>query len=133
MLTQFDIGWLVGLIEGDGCFTFDGKVAVIALKMTDLDTVQRFASMLGATVMGPYCYEDSQMGTKPCWVSRLTGRRAKEFMASTMHHFSSRRQQQIRALIGGQLTFDGLQHESADEFDIEFDIQIRCPEQLELS
>lgn len=105
-LTEFELGWLVGLIEGDGSLTFDGKHAVVALKITDLDTAQRFARLLGTTVSGPYHYEGQQLGPKPYYVTKIAGRRAREFMASAAGHFSLRRQGQITAIIGDQLCID---------------------------
>lgn len=105
-LTEFELGWLVGLIEGDGCFTFDGKKAMVVLKITDLDTAQRFARLLGTTVSGPYHYEGQQLGPKPFYVTKIGGKRAREFMASAATHFSVRRQAQITDLIGDQLRID---------------------------
>lgn len=107
-LTDFDIGWLVGLIEGDGTFTFDGNSPAVVLKITDLDTAQRFARLLRTTVAGPYYYEDQQIGSKPYYMSKLTGRRARQFMISTADQFGERRQEQIRKLLGGQVTIDAV-------------------------
>jgi len=112
--SQYEIGWLVGLIEGDGCFTFDGKYPVVVLKLTDLDTAERFAELMETTVYGPYHYEDSQIGPKPYYMSKIIGRRARQFMNSTAHHFSVRRREQIRALLGGQLELVA-PHSSEDE------------------
>jgi hypothetical protein len=105
-LTEFELGWLVGLIEGDGSFTCDGKNAMVVLKITDLDTAQRFARLLRTTVSGPYHYEGQQLGSKPYYMTKITGKRAREFMASTAEHFSSRRQDQITNIIGKQLCID---------------------------
>lgn len=113
-LSQFDIGWLVGLVEGDGCFTFDGKHPVVALKITDLDTAQRFATLFGTTVSGPYHYEGQQMGDKPYYVSKVTGKRARDFMRSTSHHFSIRRREQIAGLIGDQPELGIGQHSASE-------------------
>lgn len=105
-ITQFDLGWLIGLIEGDGTFTFDGKNRVVALKITDLDVAERFARLLNTTVNGPYHYEDSQIGPKPYYMTKISGRRAVEFMASTAQYFGQRRQAKIRELLGNQLSID---------------------------
>ena len=105
-LTEFELGWLVGLIEGDGTLTFDGKHAVVALKITDLDTAQRFARLLRTTVSGPYHYEGQQLGPKPYYMTKTAGRRAREFMASSASHFSMRRQEQITNIIGDQMSID---------------------------
>lgn len=105
-ITEFELGWLVGLIEGDGTLTFDGKHAVVALKITDLDTAQRFARILRTTVSGPYHYEGQQLGPKPYYMTKIAGRRAREFMASAASHFSMRRQEQITNIIGDQMSID---------------------------
>lgn len=105
-LTEFELGWLVGLIEGDGTFTFDGKNAMVVLKITDLDTAQQFARLLRTTVSGPYHYEGQQLGSKPYYMTKITGKRAREFMASTAEYFSVRRQGQITEIIGKQMRID---------------------------
>lgn len=105
-LSEFELGWLVGLIEGDGTLTFDGKHAVVALKITDLDTAQRFAGLLRTTVAGPYYYEEHQIGTKPYYMAKIAGKRAREFMASAAGYFSVRRQEQIASIVGKQLCID---------------------------
>jgi hypothetical protein len=105
-LSEFDLGWLVGLIEGDGSLTYDGKKAVVALKITDLDVAQRFARLMGTTVSGPYHYEDHQLGPKPFYVSKIAGKRAREFMVSAAGHFGMRRQEQITAIVGNQLVIE---------------------------
>lgn len=107
-ISDFDIGWLVGLIEGDGTFTFDGHYPAVVLKITDLDTAQRFARLLRTTVSGPYYYEGQQIGTKPYYMSKLTSHRARQFMASTAHLFSERRQEQIGKLLGAQIGMDAI-------------------------
>lgn len=105
-LSEFELGWLVGLIEGDGTFTSDGVTVLVALKITDLDTAQRFATLMGTTVSGPYHYEGQQLGPKPYYMTKIAGRRAREFMASAACHFSARRQAQIASLLGDQLRID---------------------------
>lgn len=112
-LTEFELGWLVGLIEGDGTLTFDGKHAVVALKITDLDTAQRFARLLRTTVSGPYHYEGQQLGPKPYYMTKIAGKRAREFMASAAGYFSARRQAQITDIIGHQLPIDLPEKKSA--------------------
>ncbi|HEY0684725.1 MAG TPA: hypothetical protein VGD45_20480 [Steroidobacter sp.] len=105
-LSPFELGWLVGLIEGDGTFTFDGVNVVVVLKITDLDTAQRFAGLMRTTVSGPYHYEGQQLGSKPYYMTKIAGKRAREFMSSTHQYFSQRRQEQIAELLGDQLAID---------------------------
>lgn len=105
-LSEFELGWLVGLIEGDGTFTFDGKNVAVVLKITDRDTAQRFATLMRTTVAGPYHYEGQQLGPKPYYMTKVTGKRAREFMASAAGYFSLRRQAQITRVLGDQLRID---------------------------
>lgn len=102
-LSDFEIGWLVGLIEGDGTFTLDGRMPVIALKITDFDVALRFATLLNTTVHGPYHYDGQQLGEKPYYIAKLVGSRARQFMGSTVQFFGARRQARIRELLGSQM------------------------------
>lgn len=102
-LSEYDLGWLVGLIEGEGSFTSWKTEPRVLLKMTDRDTVERFAALLGTRVTGPYSYPGQQLGTKPYYMARISGARARSFMASTRTRYSARRQEQVAALLGNQL------------------------------
>lgn len=100
-MNQFDLGWLCGLLEGDGTFTFDGKHPRISVKMTDLDTVQRAALYLGSNVLGPYAPEGS-LGDKEVYVAYISGAKARTMMQTIRKHMSHRRKNQIDVLLGGQ-------------------------------
>lgn len=52
-LSDLDQGWLVGLLEGEGCFTWaplrggsDRKIPLVQLIMNDLDVVERYATIV---------------------------------------------------------------------------------------
>jgi len=53
-LSNLEIGWLAGLFEGEGCFSWDKRpaglqgVCRVRLGMTDLDTVQRVVRLVPA-------------------------------------------------------------------------------------
>ena len=49
LMTSY-IHWLAGLLEGEGCFYFHRHQALVQLKMTDLDVVQRVANLFGSPV-----------------------------------------------------------------------------------
>lgn len=100
-MTPFDLGWLCGLLEGDGTFTYDGNYPRIAVKMTDLYTVQRAADLLGATVNGPY-EPIGAIGTREVYITYINADRATSMMQVVRSHMSLRRQNQIDVLLGGQ-------------------------------
>ena len=101
-LSEYDLGWIVGIIEADGSFTTNGRNPRIAVKMTDFDTIERFAELMGVRVLGPYKYEDAQLGNKPYWQAHVDGQPARDFMSSTRKKFSLRRQAKIYSLLGNQ-------------------------------
>lgn len=102
-LKAFDKGWLVGLLEADGTFTSDHKTVRIAVKMTDLDTVSRAATLLCTKVTGPYEYQGNDGSVrKPTYMAFISGKRARSWMIYLRPHMSLRRKNQIDILLGGQ-------------------------------
>lgn len=62
-MDDFDIGWLAGIIEGEGCITSvpEKRVLSIRVSMTDEDTIRTLHAKTGCgTVYGPYNYEHSK-------------------------------------------------------------------------
>lgn len=66
-MSDFELGWVVGIIEGEGCLTtvtqwyrYKGTSKgpychpVIKVKMTDEDTIRQLHSIVGGVVNGPY-------------------------------------------------------------------------------
>jgi hypothetical protein len=54
---QFDIGYLIGLIVGEGSFTGDRRAPLLSLKMRDQEPLQRLARSFGGKVHGPYQHD----------------------------------------------------------------------------
>lgn len=44
-LSEFDVAWIAGLLEGEGCFTFNKTCPCIILSMSDLDIVTKFRDL----------------------------------------------------------------------------------------
>lgn len=71
------VAWVAGIIEGEGCFSLvrNGRCvnAVIIVKMTDLDVIQRLqkVSEVGR-ITGPY--KRGKVHWKPQWMWRVTKR-----------------------------------------------------------
>ena len=99
IFSSFDLGWIVGILEADGCFTStctyvrkDGssrRLPKVVVSMTDLDTVERFAQVLGFNrVTGPY---QGRLSTKPTYSWAVTGQKAIDFMDVVKPYMSNRR------------------------------------------
>lgn len=84
--------WLAGLLEGEGCFTHAGGAAV-ALKMTDLDVVERYAALVGVR-----CYEGplaKKAHYKPHYVAIASGNRGSAVMTRILPYMGDRRSAKI--------------------------------------
>ena len=99
--SQFDLGWLTALLEGEGSFTKRGNSLPasprVKVNMTDLEPIVKAASLMSATVRGPY--KDKRPGTKPQWHTSLSGPRALELSILLYEYLSPRRQEQIRVAL----------------------------------
>jgi|ERR1019366_1106720 hypothetical protein len=91
-----DIHWLVGLLEGEGCFhrTRCGRLQV-RLKMADKDVVARAGCLLGRRPTR--CAPDKRSATwKRLWLVTVTGTSARKWMQRLAPFMGLRRQKQIR-------------------------------------
>lgn len=53
MISTRDIGWITGLLEGEGTFRMSGRSIAIHVNMTDRDIIERVAAALGGYSFGP--------------------------------------------------------------------------------
>lgn len=95
------VAWLAGLLEGEGTFTAKaghGSWVTISVEMCDRATVARAAAMLGATAI----WRDaggSDRGWQPTFIAKISGNRARPWMATIRPLMGQRRQAAIdRAL-----------------------------------
>lgn len=104
-LTDFQLGWLAGLLEGEGSFglqrskytTVAGedreyRYPLVQLQMTDRDTVERAGALLGCQVMGPYQYEKNR---KPFYSLHIPSELAARLMGRIQPFMSDRRAARI--------------------------------------
>jgi hypothetical protein len=66
-----DFAWAAGLFEGEGCITYTQKAPVLRMNMTDRDVLERFASVMGSHITGPYTSRTK--GGKPFYQWHLGG------------------------------------------------------------
>lgn len=99
MISEEDLLWLAGLLEGEGSFLQScpstPNAPAITLMMTDLDVVQHAAMILNVTV-----YSRFRAGkAKSTHQLRLRGKRAVETMQQLLPLMGARRRSQIERAI----------------------------------
>lgn len=91
-MTREDTIWLAGLLEGEGAFDVSkGVYPRVRVGMTDRDTIERAAELMGATPrlrLNPY-------PKSPTFHAEVTGVKAVEVMQAVLPQMSARRSQQI--------------------------------------
>jgi hypothetical protein len=103
-LSDFELGWVVGIIEGEGTIHIDNHQrsrGVIAVNMTDADTVYKLEAVTGiGRVYGPYTQK--QANCKPYWRWAVSSYSELQMLLSAVkQHLGSRRSEQACALLTG--------------------------------
>src|SRR6266851_166503 len=102
-MTEIELAWLAGLLEGEGSFGFgvikrpdrqsDTSYIRVRLSMTDHDVIQRAANLTGAPVCGPYRGKSGK--DKPIWCADVPGYKAEIIMRQILPFMGERRTAQI--------------------------------------
>lgn len=101
-MSDFELGWVVGMLEGEGSFTnsktHGRRYARVELAGTDPDTVERGAQLteLGK-LTGPF--PQTNWGTKPTYRWKIHGKQARELMLLVLPHMGIRRAERIREVL----------------------------------
>lgn len=101
-MTEIELAWLAGLLEGEGCFSYraDRDCPVVEVKMVDLDVINRVGELFGRTVwMVPAQGENRQ----DQWRTKIQGEPARELMRRLLPLMGERRSARIRALLDGEV------------------------------
>jgi hypothetical protein len=111
-MTEIEIAWLAGLLEGEGSFGLTGYAAkkskvfpTISLAMTDLDIIERAGALIGGQGQARIMARVGQrMGTgtvrKTTYRWRVSGNRAIEVMRLILPYMGERRTARIREILG---------------------------------
>jgi hypothetical protein len=91
-VTEFELGWLVAILEGEGSFGFDHSLRV-QMRNCDLEVVGRFVNLTDAGVSEQKGYKANHSTS---YVAYLCGARAKELMLLVAPYMSEKRRNQIR-------------------------------------
>lgn len=98
-MTEIELAWLAGLLEGEGWFGIDrtgkGRPA-IKVNMTDQDVIERVADLLGGIKVG---IQPAQGNWKTQYVVRLKGERAASLMRTLQPLMGARRAERIREVL----------------------------------
>ena len=99
MKTTKDLAWLGGLLEGEAAFMIRNGSPVIRLQMTDRDTMDRAAAILGVPV-GKFSRQPKGKATyRPVWHLGVHGTNAICWMMTLYQFLGERRQAKIRYIL----------------------------------
>ncbi len=94
-LSDFELGWLVGILEGEGHFGFYTS-QVVEVNMTDEDTLYKIASIYERILGVPITVLSiPKKSGQEVFSVRVYGERARTIMHLVVTHMSYRRRQKI--------------------------------------
>lgn len=96
-LTDFQLGWVTGILEGEGYFLSRKGNPQVGCAMTDEDTIKNLRDLCG----GRYCVQryKKQPHWKDAYVWYLHGVAAEELMLAVLPHMSQRRKEKIETVL----------------------------------
>lgn len=100
-LSDFELGWLVGILEGEGHFGIYTS-QVVEVNMTDEDTIYKVASLyerIFSTTVKVMTIQKTK--GKDVYCVRIYGERARTIMQLVVAHMSYRRRQTIWQCLNG--------------------------------
>lgn len=108
-MPDFDFGWIIGIIEGEGSIQskWSGKYRQVQLQvnMTDEDVIRRFHAYVGGTVSGPFnpnwkSRNKTPEHYRPFWTWQMSAQKqTNDFLLAILPHLSQRRSNQaLKAL-----------------------------------
>lgn len=101
ILTDLDLGKIIGLLEGEGYFgnsSSGGKIPVIQINMTDKDVIEWLANIFGCNI---YSQDNSRLkpNWKVCYGLKISGRKAAIIMQLILPYMSERRTTRIKEVL----------------------------------
>jgi hypothetical protein len=104
-LSDIELGWLAGLLEGEGCFRISqGRYPKVQLNMTDEDIVLRAASLitkLTGVVPTISVAQPAKIDWSESYSFQVSGKNAKIVMKTIVHIMGFRRRQKIWQILNG--------------------------------
>ncbi len=110
-MTQYELHWLAGLLEGEGCFLMpppsNPATPRLTLEMTDQDVVHKAAELLGARTV----HRRVRGKNKPTYSFCLHGKKALMVMMLLQPHLGERRAAKIQRIVDYCLARARMLHE----------------------
>jgi len=100
-LSEFDKGWVVALIEGEGHIGKHDKRDMIVIKMGDRDIIERYHSFTENTTKILPVEDNRKEHYSTMYVSKLNGAKARLLMVDIFPFMSERKQLQIQNVLLG--------------------------------
>lgn len=101
-MSEADIAWLAGLLEGEGSFFMAGddvyQYPTIVVSMTDLDVIERVARLFGVSVY-PQKLDKRYPNGKRAYRTQTTGHKAARLMELLLPWMGDRRAAKIKELL----------------------------------
>jgi len=107
MISEVDLGWLAGILEGEGCFAINSYTPIVQIEMTDEDVVHRVASVMERVIGRPvkvYCGNGSRLiatNRQETYAIKLCGDSARIVMSLIVRLMGKRRRQKIWQVLNG--------------------------------
>ena len=96
-MNQMNLGWAVGIFEGEGCIHIPcvrprhrQPSPVLSVQMSDEDVLRRFTSLVGGNCSGPSLRVNRKQ-QKPIWRWSLGGRKTIPLLTLFLPHLGKRR------------------------------------------
>lgn len=119
-LTDFEVAWMAGLLEGEGSFMksppSSPNTPRVVIQMCDLDVIQRVAEMWGTSVSKTGHHKKNE-NWRPSWKVTLRSGPAIDLMTMVYPHMGARRKEQIEEAVAEYNP--GTRRSSLSESDIE--------------
>lgn len=100
-VTDFELGWLVALLEGEGCFSYE-RSQRIQMVSTDEDVIVTYTSIIQKITGKEINIRYTPRGRdKPQYNSSIHGTNARVVMHLIVEHMHSRRRAKIWQVLNG--------------------------------
>lgn len=100
-LSNFELGWLVGILEGEGCFTYN-NTQIVRIQMVDEDVMEAVRVLLskitGKEIEMVEC-EEKRSNRQNTYAINVSGERARQIMKTVVPFMHFRRRQKIWQLL----------------------------------
>lgn len=96
-LSDYDKGWVIGIIDGEGSPTVCNKIPRLACAMNDEDTIHRLNSLIPVKRIYHYSKKNPKHKDTYWWI--CYGKPALLLMMDLFPYLSERRQQQIQRIM----------------------------------